>query len=66
MEMMTETFEAGRLLLRPEEAAKALGVSRTTVFELIRTGDLRSVKIGNARRISATALAEFVAGLEAA
>jgi excisionase family DNA binding protein len=36
------------------------------VFELIRTGDLRSVKIGNARRISATALAEFVASLEAA
>ena len=66
MEMMTETFEAGRLLLRPEEVAKALCVGRTTVFELIRTGDLRSVKIGNARRISATALAEFVAGLEAA
>ena len=58
--------EVERVLLRPEEAAKALGVSRTTVFELIRTGDLRSVKIGNARRVSATALAEFVAGLEAA
>jgi excisionase family DNA binding protein len=54
------------LLFRPEEAARALGVSRTTVFELIRTGALRSEKIGHSRRISATALAEFVEGLEAA
>jgi excisionase family DNA binding protein len=55
-----------RVLLRPEEAAKALGVSRTTVFELIRSGALRSVKIGAARRVSATALADYVAALEAA
>jgi excisionase family DNA binding protein len=55
-----------RVLLRPEEVAQALGVSRTTVFELIRVGALRSVKIGAARRVSATALAEYVAGLEAA
>jgi excisionase family DNA binding protein len=53
-----------RVLLRPDEAAKALGVSRTTVFELMRSGALRSVKIGAARRVSATALAEFVAALE--
>jgi excisionase family DNA binding protein len=53
-----------RVLLRPEEAARALGVSRTTVFELMRSGALRSVKIGAARRVSATALAEFVAALE--
>jgi excisionase family DNA binding protein len=53
-----------RVLLRPEEAAKALGVSRTTAFELMRSGALRSVKIGAARRVSATALAEFVAALE--
>jgi excisionase family DNA binding protein len=55
-----------RVLLRPEEVAQALGVSRTTVFELIRAGALRSVKIGAARRVSATALTEYVAGLEAA
>jgi excisionase family DNA binding protein len=55
-----------RVLLRPEEVAQALGVSRTTVFELIRAGALRSVKIGAARRVSATALAEYVAALEAA
>ena len=64
--MEAKTTGVERVLLGPEEAAKALGVGRTTGFELIRTGDLRSVKIGNARRISAIALAEFVAGLEAA
>lgn len=62
---MGETLEVGRVLLRPEEAARSLGVSRTTVFELMRSGALRSVKIGAARRVSATALAEFVAELEA-
>lgn len=52
------------LLLRPEEAARALGVSRSKVYELIRAGSLRSVKIDGSRRISATALAEFVTMLE--
>ena len=63
---MGESTAVGRVLLRPEEAAEALGVSRTTVFELIRSGALRSVKIGAARRVSATALADYVAALEAA
>jgi excisionase family DNA binding protein len=62
---VTETIEAGRLLLRPEEVAQALGVGRTTVFELIRAGELRSVKIGKSRRISTEALHEYLAGLGA-
>jgi excisionase family DNA binding protein len=52
------------LLVRPEDAADALGVGRTKVYELMRSGELRSVKIGGLRRIPATALAEFVAQLE--
>ncbi len=52
------------LLVRPEDAADALGVGRTKVYELMRSGALRSVKIGGLRRIPATALAEFVAQLE--
>ena len=59
----TETTDAGRLLLRPEEVARALGVGRTTVFELIRAGELRSVKIGKSRRIPTEAVREYVAGL---
>jgi hypothetical protein len=34
------------------------------VFELIRSGRLRSVKVGGARRITPRALADFVAELE--
>jgi len=52
-------------LLRPEEVAKALAIGRTAVFELIRTGELRSVKIGKSRRIPADAVVEYVAGLGA-
>jgi excisionase family DNA binding protein len=59
----TETTEAGRLVLRPEEVAWALGVGRTTVFELIRAGKLRSAKIGKSRRIPTEAVREYVAGL---
>jgi excisionase family DNA binding protein len=55
-----------RLLLRPVEAAERLGIGRTKVYELMASGELRSVKIGAARRVSATALAEFVATLDAA
>jgi excisionase family DNA binding protein len=60
---MTETIEVGRLLLRPEEVARTLGVGRTMVFELIRSGELRSVKIGKSRRIPIDAVREYVAGL---
>ena len=52
------------LLVRPEDAAQALGVGRTKVYELIRSGDLRSVRVGGLRRIPVTALDEFVARLE--
>jgi excisionase family DNA binding protein len=53
------------LLVRPEDAAIALGIGRTKVYELMRSGALRSVKIGGLRRIPAIALADFVAMLEA-
>jgi excisionase family DNA binding protein len=53
------------VLLRSEEVAKSLAIGRTAVFELIRTGELRSVKIGKSRRIPAEAVVEYVAGLGA-
>jgi excisionase family DNA binding protein len=54
----------GPVLLRPEQAARALSIGRTAVFELIRSGRLRSVKVGGLRRIPAGALADFVRQLE--
>ena len=50
-----------RILVTPQEAADALGIGRTKVYELIRSGRLSSVKIGVLRRIPTSALHEFVA-----
>lgn len=57
--------EVERVLLRPEEVAAMLGIGRSIVFELLRTGELRSVKIGKSRRIPRVAVHEYVDGLSA-
>ena len=41
----------GKIFLTVVEAARLLGIGRTTVFALIKTGELRSVHIGRSRRI---------------
>lgn len=51
------------LLLTPEEAAEALRIGRAKVYDLIRSDELRSIKIGGSRRVPRTALEEYVAGL---
>jgi excisionase family DNA binding protein len=38
-----------QLMYRPVEAAQVLGIGRTRVFALIKSGRLRSVKLGAAR-----------------
>jgi excisionase family DNA binding protein len=52
-----------RLLLTVEEAADRLAISRTVVYELLRSGRLESVTIGRNRRIPAVAIDDFVARL---
>jgi excisionase family DNA binding protein len=52
-----------KLLLSPTEAATHLSVGRSKVYELMRLGQLRSVKIGALRRIPQAALADFIAAL---
>ena len=65
METTIETNGPGRVLLRPEEVAEALSIGRSTVFQLMRSGELRSVKIGKSRRVPVDAVTEYVAGLSA-
>jgi len=48
------------LLLTAEQAASALSICRTKVYELLRTGQLESVQIGSSRRIPVAALDEYV------
>jgi excisionase family DNA binding protein len=52
------------VLLTVEDAAQALALGRTKVYELLDAGQLRSVKIGRARRIPLEALHEFVRSIE--
>jgi excisionase family DNA binding protein len=55
-----------QLLLTPTQAAAALGIGRSKVYELLKSGDLPSVHIGTCRRIPSEALADFLAGLRRA
>lgn len=52
-------------LYRIPDAMRVLSISRSVIYELIRSGRLRSVRQGRARLIPATAIAEYVALLEA-
>jgi excisionase family DNA binding protein len=62
---MSETVTQINQRLNPVEAVMArLGVGRSTVFGLIASGELRSVKIGRRRMVSDGAIAEFIAKLE--
>ena len=49
-----------QLLLRREQAAQVLGVGRTQVYALIRSGRLGSVQIGRLRRVPRVALERYV------
>ncbi len=54
------------LLFSAEEVARLLHISRGKVYDLIRARELRSVKVGGCRRVSAKALADYVAAMDAA
>ena len=47
-----------------EQVAKMLHISGDKVYYLLRTGQLRSIKIGKLRRITDRQLAEFIASLD--
>lgn len=49
-----------KLLLTPEEAGEVLGVGRSRVYDLMRTRELQSVRIGKSRRVPAAAVQAYV------
>jgi excisionase family DNA binding protein len=63
--MTTDAPAPARLLLTVEEAAELLAVGRTTVFHLIRTGQLSTVRIGRLRRVPLDALHRLTRDLQA-
>lgn len=54
--------EPERLAYSVDEAAAVLGVARETIYELIRTGQLRSRKAGSRRIIGKHHLLQFLDG----
>ena len=49
-----------RLLLRPQEAAEMLGVSRAKLYELLADGTLPKIRLGGSVRVPALALRRWV------
>lgn len=49
-----------KLLLSVEEAAEVLGVGRTAMYALLRTGAVRSVTLGRSRRVRPEDLEAYV------
>ena len=52
---MTET-----LLLRPEEAARELGIGRSKTYELLKRGEIPSIRIGRSVRVPAEKLRQWI------
>ena len=48
------------LILSVDELAKILGIGRNTAYDLIRCGQIRSVRIGHEIRIPKDSLLEFL------
>lgn len=55
------TVAPDSLVLTVPEVAALLRVGRSQVYELMASGELRSLKIGRNRRIPVAALDEFIA-----
>ncbi len=52
------------MLLKVPEVADRLGMSRAKVYELMASGELRSVRIHGCRRVRTSDLLDFVAQLD--
>ena len=59
-----EPVPSDPLLLTPEEAARVLRLGRTTVYALMRAGDLRPVHIGRSCRLARAELERYVRMLQ--
>ena len=49
-----------RLLLRPSEAAEALGVSRSKAYAMLASGELPAIRIGVSLRVPVDGLRQWL------
>jgi excisionase family DNA binding protein len=58
--MTEETTVAEKLLYKVVEAADAASVSRSTAYELVRSGEWPSIRVGSRIRVVAAGLHEWL------
>jgi excisionase family DNA binding protein len=63
-EPLQDVLAHSRLLLTPEEAATVLRIGRTTIYALMKAGDLHPVHIGRSCRLARAELERYVHQLE--
>jgi excisionase family DNA binding protein len=64
-EPLRDVLAGSPLLMTPEEAATALRIGRTTVYALMKAGELRPVHIGRSCRLPRTEVERYVRSLAA-
>ena len=60
MENRYRSLDELPLALRVEDLMPILGIGRNTAYELVRSGQIRSIKIGRQIRVPRDAVAEFL------
>ena len=60
MENNYRSFDELPLALRVEELMPILGIGRNTAYELVRSGQIRSIKVGRQLRIPKQALIDYL------
>lgn len=59
---MPHSLEDLPLVLRVEDLMPILGIGRNTAYDLVRSGQIKSIKVGVQYRIPRSAVEEFISG----
>jgi excisionase family DNA binding protein len=62
-ELVNSSVAGGTVAYRPAEAGRAIGVSRSRIYELLAQGELTARKLGGATLILRSELERYVARL---
>ena len=60
MTLKYRSFDELPLTLRVEDLMPILGIGRNTAYELVRSGQIRSIRIGRQLRIPKEAVQEYL------
>ena len=63
-EKIVRSLEDLPMVLRVEDLMPILGIGRNTAYELVRSGQIRSIKIGRKIRVPKDAVAAFLGETE--